>query len=184
MISVMHAASLLHLPINSITVSRTRKMLREVCNIPSDAIAFVDGCRVSDTHVLRSGDSIEFLREWGVKGLGRLLDRSQLCLELGLSEKDYDHLVTLGLPVLELGDRQLHSEIAVDHFFQRLATSESKPDVVDSTYVAARLHCTTTWIADQARNREIPQSCIVVGTGHGKPWKFHRLLIDKWISQR
>jgi hypothetical protein len=184
MIRVVHGANEEHLPVERISIGKTRKLLREVCNVPTYAIALVDGRHVPDEYTLRSGDSVEFLQESGKKGLGRLLDRHQLCLELGISEKDYDHLVTMGLPVMELGDRQLHSEIAVDHFFQRLATSESKPDVVDSTYVAARLHCTTTWIADQARNGEIPQSCIVVGTGHGKPWKFHRLLIDKWISQR
>jgi hypothetical protein len=58
------------------------------------------------------------------------------------------------------------------------------PDIVDSVYVAGMLGCTTTWVADMARNGEIPRSCIVTGTGNGKPWKFHRTRIDEWITRR
>lgn len=58
------------------------------------------------------------------------------------------------------------------------------PDTVDSCYVAGKLGCTTTWVADMARNGEIPRSCIVTGTGNGKPWKFHRTRIDEWIARR
>jgi hypothetical protein len=58
------------------------------------------------------------------------------------------------------------------------------PDLVDSVYVAGKLGCTTTWVADMARNGEIPRSCIVTGTGNGKPWKFHRTPIDEWIARR
>ena len=57
--------------------------------------------------------------------------------------------------------------------------------VVDSVYVARRLGgCTTTWVAELARTGEIPVHCIVPGTGNGKPWKFHRKPIDKWIKDR
>lgn len=58
------------------------------------------------------------------------------------------------------------------------------PDKVGSEYVAQRLGCTTTWIADLVRRGEIPKNCLVPGTGNGKPWKFHRNLIDKWIETR
>ncbi len=58
------------------------------------------------------------------------------------------------------------------------------PDLVDRGYVAGRLGCTTTWVADLARNGEIPASCIVPGTGNGKPWKFRRTRIDEWIARR
>jgi hypothetical protein len=58
------------------------------------------------------------------------------------------------------------------------------PDVVASTYIATKLGCTTTWIAEMARTGGIPKSCIVAGTGNGKPWKFHRDLIENWIESR
>lgn len=64
------------------------------------------------------------------------------------------------------------------------ALAPPPPGVVDSVYVARRLGCTTTWIADQARNGDIPRRCIVAGTGRGKPWKFHREWIDEWIESR
>jgi hypothetical protein len=49
---------------------------------------------------------------------------------------------------------------------------------------ADRLGCTTTWIAETTREGELPESCIVPGTGNGKPWKFYRRLIDEWIESR
>jgi hypothetical protein len=58
------------------------------------------------------------------------------------------------------------------------------PDVVDSGYVARKLDLTTTRIAELARDRQIPSSCIVPGTGDGKPWKFYRPRIDEWIASR
>ena len=58
------------------------------------------------------------------------------------------------------------------------------PDIVDSSYVAGRLCCTTTWIADLARQGKIPPGCLVMGTGDGKPWKFRRKAIDLWIASR
>lgn len=58
------------------------------------------------------------------------------------------------------------------------------PDKVDSGYVAGRLGCTNTWVAEMARRGEIPRGCIVPGTGDGKPWKFYRARIDAWIESR
>jgi hypothetical protein len=58
------------------------------------------------------------------------------------------------------------------------------PDVVGSPYVAQRLGCTATWVADLVRRGDIPASCLVPGTGKGKPWKFHRSRIDRWIESR
>ena len=58
------------------------------------------------------------------------------------------------------------------------------PDVVDSVYIRQKLGCTTQWIADMARNGVIPVACIVPGTGKGKPWKFYRSKIEKWLEER
>ena len=79
------------------------------------------------------------------------------------------------LPLAEIG-----------HHLKRIADALAPPppDIVDSVYVARRLGCTTTWIADQARSGDIPQRCIVAGTGRGKPWKFHRRAIDEWVESR
>jgi len=58
------------------------------------------------------------------------------------------------------------------------------PDVVGTPYVADRLACTTVWITQMIRSGEIPSSCIVPGTGHGKPWKFYRRGIESWMESR
>jgi hypothetical protein len=57
-------------------------------------------------------------------------------------------------------------------------------DIVGTPYVAKRLACTTVWVAEMIRNGGIPKECVVEGTGNGKPWKFHRQLIDEWIKTR
>ena len=64
------------------------------------------------------------------------------------------------------------------------ALDPKPPDVVDSPYVAGHLGCTTTRVAQMARAGDIPKSCIVAGTGNGKPWKFYRDRIDRWIESR
>jgi hypothetical protein len=54
--------------------------------------------------------------------------------------------------------------------------------VVSELLGAQKLGVTTTWIADMVRRGEIPASCIVTGSGNGKPWKFHRGRIEEWLE--
>jgi len=74
----------------------------------------------------------------------------------------------------------LHAEIKrmADHF------DPPPPDKVGTPYVAERLGCTTAWITQMVKSGEVPVSCVVEGTGDGKPWKFHRRRIDDWIRSR
>lgn len=57
-------------------------------------------------------------------------------------------------------------------------------ELVGTPYVAERLGCTTVWVTEMIRNGQIPQRCVVPGTGDGKPWKFVRTRIDEWIKNR
>jgi hypothetical protein len=57
-------------------------------------------------------------------------------------------------------------------------------DIVGTKYIAQKLGCTTAWISELVKLGEIPASCIVQGTGSGKPWKFHRRRVDEWIKGR
>jgi hypothetical protein len=34
------------------------------------------------------------------------------------------------------------------------------------------------------RRGDIPASCVVPGTGTGKPWKFFRPQIESWVASR
>lgn len=69
---------------------------------------------------------------------------------------------------------------------RRLADAHGPPpsDKATSRDVANLLGCTTTWVADMVRQGIIPKNCLVPGTGTGKPWKFYRALIEKWIESR
>lgn len=70
----------------------------------------------------------------------------------------------------------------INRIADRLAPQPA--DIVDSVWVAERLDCTTTWVADMARQGMIPPSCIVPGTGKGKVWKFYRGPIERWLATR
>lgn len=76
------------------------------------------------------------------------------------------------------------SSLAAD--VRRIADVLAPPDrtKADTPYVAERLGCSTTWVAEMVRKGEIPSRCIVAGTGNGRPWKFYRDKIDEWISGR
>jgi|TARA_Y100000034_G_scaffold132302_1_gene194952 hypothetical protein len=50
------------------TVGQVKKSLREVFNIPSDAEALIGSKQVGDEFVLEGGQSLEFVKEAGVKG--------------------------------------------------------------------------------------------------------------------
>jgi hypothetical protein len=71
---------------------------------------------------------------------------------------------------------------SVTRLADRLAPEPS--DVVDTAYVAGRLGCTTTWVAEMVRQHQIPRTCVVPGTGNGKIWKFYRARIDEWLASR
>jgi hypothetical protein len=76
--------------------------------------------------------------------------------------------------------------LRIEHHLARIADhfDPPPPDKVGTTYVAAKLGCTTDWIAMMVRDGAIPPSCLVAGTGNGKPWKFYRARIDEWIEKR
>jgi hypothetical protein len=76
---------------------------------------------------------------------------------------------------------------SIDRNLARIADKLDPPEndkPVGTTYIANRLGHTTTWVAEMAREGIIPKSCVVLGTGTGKPWKFHRKMIDRWIETR
>ncbi len=66
----------------------------------------------------------------------------------------------------------------VDHF------DPPPPDIVGTAYISGHLGCTAVWVTDMARNGQLPKSCIVPGIGNGKPWKFYRRHVDKWLATR
>jgi hypothetical protein len=75
---------------------------------------------------------------------------------------------------------------SVTRSLERIADvlAPAPPEVVGTRYVAQRLACTTVWVAEMARQGQIPKGCILPGTGNGKPWKFYKGRIDGWVAAR
>lgn len=67
-IRVVHGANQDYFDLEGKTVGAVRKSLREVFNIPGDAEALIMGKAVGDDFVLEGGQSLEFVKEAGVKG--------------------------------------------------------------------------------------------------------------------
>jgi hypothetical protein len=67
-VRVVHGANQDYFDLEGKTVGTVRKNLREVFNIPGDAEALISGKAVGDDFILEGGQSLEFLKESGVKG--------------------------------------------------------------------------------------------------------------------
>jgi hypothetical protein len=67
-VRVVHGANQEYFDLAGKTVGSVRKNLREIFNIPSDAEALISGNAVPDDFILEGGQSLEFLKESGVKG--------------------------------------------------------------------------------------------------------------------
>ena len=88
--------------------------------------------------------------------------------------------------VVELGRETLQVLAEVQADLKRIADHfDPQPsDVVGTPYLANKLGCTPTWIAQMVRDGEIPQGCIVSGSGKGRQWKFHRRRIEEWLASK
>lgn len=69
---------------------------------------------------------------------------------------------------------------------RRIADHFNPPpaDIVDSRYLADHLGLTTARIVQMVREGKIPKNCLVVGSGDGRPWKFHRRQMEQWLQSR
>lgn len=87
---------------------------------------------------------------------------------------------------VELGPQTRRILAGVHADLRRLADhfDPQPPDVVGTPYLANRLGCTPTWIAQMVRTGDIPKGCIVPGSGKGRQWKFYRRRIEDWLASR
>lgn len=104
--------------IQGMTVSAIREAYRSSYGISDKAKPFVNGGEVSEAHILNTGESIEFTRQSGSKGLGRLYTKEELAEFWNIS---VDAVATLlsgsGISPLVLDDKELYSELVVDRLF-------------------------------------------------------------------
>jgi len=88
--------------------------------------------------------------------------------------------------IVELGpgSQRVIAEVQAD--LKRLADhfAPQPADIVGTPYLASKLGCTPTWIAQMVRSGEIPKSCVVPGSGQGRQWKFYRGRIEDWLTSK
>ncbi len=126
-VRIVHGANEDHLDVEGWSIARLKKSLREVFNIPPEAVAYCCGDLASQHYLIEEGDTIEFVKLQGVKGLGRLLSPNDLKNELSLSDKQYDELLEQGLPIITLSSNEIrHPEFSVDKFLGELSKQGSK----------------------------------------------------------
>ena len=77
-----------------------------------------------------------------------------------------------------MAEAQADLKRLADHFDPQPA------DIVGTPYLASKLGCTPTWIAQMVRSGEIPKSCVVQGSGQGRQWKFYRRRIEDWLASK
>jgi len=68
LVKVVHGAADGHHPVANSTVATVRNTFAGAYNIPSDAVALVNGQRVAEDYVLNSNETLEFIKQAGVKG--------------------------------------------------------------------------------------------------------------------
>jgi hypothetical protein len=68
LISVSCGAASSNYPVVGKSAGYVKATYREILNIETDAKAIVNGNEVNDSHILKSGDTLEFVRKAGVKG--------------------------------------------------------------------------------------------------------------------
>jgi hypothetical protein len=100
-------------------VAYVRQALGNLLNLPQEAQSRANGIVVGEDYEIRAGDTVEFFRAAGSKGVGALFPAKKLMTALGINEEQYQELLELGLPWFDLGGSCWHSEVAVDEWFRQ-----------------------------------------------------------------
>jgi hypothetical protein len=93
-VDVIYGAADVSLNIAGATVGEVRESVRDMLNIPADAVAFLRGVQIANDHVLELGDRLELLKKDGWKGsldpdelarlerIEQMLAKVESCVEL------------------------------------------------------------------------------------------------------
>ena len=190
-------------------VGAVKKFLGPTFSIPYFSTAWANGNRVGLRHILQAGETLEFIGLIGIKGgtdespteraMRAMIDAdpslreiisSVMEMNLDVEESIYltlskarQHFMTNFGPINGEAIAVLR-EISSDIHRIAETLSPSPPQKVGSPYIAQRLGCSKAWITEMVRDGRIPRACLVSGTGNGKPWKFYRREVDRWIERR
>lgn len=89
-VRVVHGSNEQYFELSGKQVGSVRKSLREVFNIPNDALAYVNGEEVKDDFVLESGSSLEFSKTAGVKGINKEILMNAVEADYMAKNRHYD----------------------------------------------------------------------------------------------
>lgn len=67
-VKVIHGATDKSFDVVGSKISAVRASLVDAFNIPGDALAFVDGEKVDENYILQANQTLEFVKQAGVKG--------------------------------------------------------------------------------------------------------------------
>ena len=190
-------------------VGAVKKFLGPTFSIPYFSTAWVNRNRVGLRHILQAGETLEFIGLIGIKGgtdesptaraMRAMIDADPSLREIisSVTEMNLDVeesiYVTLSLARQHFTETygpingkalEILDVIATDIHRVADALAPSPPQKIGSPYIAQKLGCSKAWITEMVRDGKIPRACLVPGTGNGKPWKFYRREIDRWIERR
>ena len=129
---VMHCIHAKYANIAGQKVEDVRKTFQRQFTIPDSAKAFVGGKEVSGDHIILQGQTLEFAKQSGEKGLGDFYTQEQLMEIWEISGKQYLKLLQMGLPKVILEGSTLHPEVAVDEWFKLFASRQEQHEFEES----------------------------------------------------
>lgn len=121
LVKVIHGANSGEFDLAGYTVGVARSSLEIAFTIPIDSVAFINGEAVEASYVLGPNDCLEFVKQFGIKGLGDLLTPEEIKARWRLTEEQYQELRDRGLPTIKFADGTArHPEILVDQWWKTL----------------------------------------------------------------
>ncbi len=138
-VRLIHGANEDVLPVGGMRVGKVRFEFSGLFNISPDADAFLSGQPVAEGYVLRHGEILEFLQTWGRKGVGRVWKgEGEIRDSFGLSDEQYEHWLSLGLPVHRFPDGGvIMTETDFDAWSRGVLLPEVTPDGNDRQAVGS-----------------------------------------------
>ena len=164
-VRVVHGANVDTLPLAGRTVEFAAQKLRDVFNIPSGASAFLNGEQVENATVLSSGDSVEFVRQYGCKGTQNCWTEEELIQHLGR-----DAVQRMKDAGMELTPRPVLTETELSKWISWLNDQSQRPS--DSIHVEVSIE--GEWIAVGGKQFPINQNeaaivqCLLESNGESR----------------
>ena len=117
-VKIIHGANDDIFNVAGVSVASVRASLRDAFNIPDEAVAFVNGESVPPAYRLQANDTLEFVKQWGRKGVGeRVWTGEEFCQFFKISMEDLQAWIAQGLKVKRCLDGSIRiTETSVDEF--------------------------------------------------------------------